>query len=49
MKVLNIVADTFENLFVPSSACLKLRLHATICRVRFVFWRIKMSARCMAP
>jgi hypothetical protein len=22
----------------------KLRLHATICRVRFVFWRIKMSA-----
>ena len=38
MKVLNIVADTFENLFVPSSACLKLRLHATICRVRFVVY-----------
>ena len=25
----------------------QLRLHATICRVRFVFWRIKMSAGAM--
>jgi hypothetical protein len=25
-------------------ASIKLRLHSTICRVRFVFWRIKMSA-----
>jgi hypothetical protein len=44
LKKINSFVSYMLALFMQISSIKSLRLHATICRVRFVFWRIKMSA-----